>query len=224
MDSIVSNRFLFSFEGRINRLKYWYALFASLISGLFFLFVLAFAIGVIFGAGVESVELNPFDIFAIPPSFPFRASFSDAGPGWKATLISVSFYAAGTPIFVVSMWFLAATTIKRLHDRDRSGWWVVPFFIAPSLLIDIWAFPVHANAAIFFTIVAVALTICIWGLVIWGLVELLLLRGTRRPNRFGSDPLAPIDTRPGWHQQSEIEFVPHSAGPSPASHVKPGHE
>ena len=132
MGSMVSNEFLFSFEDRINRLKYWYGFFASLISGLFFLWVLAFAIGGIFGTGVESVDLNPFDIFSIPPSLPFRASFGDAGPWGKATLIPLAFYAAGTPIYVVSTWFLLATTIKRLHDRDRSGWWIVPFFIALS--------------------------------------------------------------------------------------------
>jgi uncharacterized membrane protein YhaH (DUF805 family) len=51
-------------------------------------------------------------------------------------------------------------------------------------------------------------------LCLWGFVELLCLRGTRGPNRFGPDPLAPIDTRRRWEQQSELEFVPHRAGPS----------
>jgi len=26
-----------------------------------------------------------------------------------------------------------ATLIKRLHDRDKSGWWMVPFFFIPGL-------------------------------------------------------------------------------------------
>jgi len=31
------------------------------------------------------------------------------------------FYAMGAPIFVVGMWFLTAATVKRLHDRNKSG-------------------------------------------------------------------------------------------------------
>ena len=41
---------------------------------------------------------------------------------------------------------------------------------------------------------------------------------------FGADPLAPIDTRPGWDQQSETEPVPHTASPPPVWRVKPGYE
>ena len=31
------------------------------------------------------------------------------------------------------MWVYFAISIKRLHDRDKSGWWMVPFFAAPGL-------------------------------------------------------------------------------------------
>ena len=58
----------------------------------------------------------------------------------------------------------------------------------------------------------------------WGFVELCFLKGSRKTNRFGSDPLAPRDMRPRWDQQSEIEMVPQKAGPPPVWHVKPGHE
>ena len=53
------------------------------------------------------------------------------------------------------------------------------------------------------------------------------LKGSRKTNRFGADPLTPKpkpDTRPPWDQQSEIEMVPHKAGPPPVWRVKPGHE
>ena len=51
----------------------------------------------------------------------------------------------------------------------------------------------------------------------------IFLKGTRGPNRYGADPLAPIDTRaPRWAQQDELQFVPHSAGPPAATHVKRG--
>jgi len=125
MDKLTDNQFLFSFEGRINRAKYWYALFAGLISGVVFMIALAFAISSIFGATVKFVHLHVFDVFNNPPSFPFGASFSNADPETTA-LISLIFHVAGTPIFVFSMWFLTATTIKRLHDRNRNGWWIFP--------------------------------------------------------------------------------------------------
>ena len=31
---------------------------------------------------------------------------------------------------------LLATAAKRLHDRDKSGWWLVPFFVAPGCWIN----------------------------------------------------------------------------------------
>jgi uncharacterized membrane protein YhaH (DUF805 family) len=210
-----SNEFLFSFLGRINRAKYWYASFASLISCGVFLSVLAFALGAIFGDHVKSVYLNVYDIFGDPPSLPFRASFADTG--LAPALVSLLFYALGTPIFIAGMWFFAAATIKRLHDRNRSGWWMIPFLIVPplfnrfeDLLGDSWA--------VFFLGLVVTI------LCLWGFIEMLFLRGTSGPNRFGADPLAPADTRPRWDQQSELEFMPHGAGPSPGSHVKRGHD
>ena len=65
------------------------------------------------------------------------------------------------------------------------------------------------------------------GLGLWGFIEMHGLNGSRKTNRFGADPLAPPpprDTRPPWDQHSEIEMVPHKAGPSPVWHVKPGYE
>ena len=40
-----SNAFLFSFEGRINRAKYWYAIVASSVACMVFLSIVAYAIG-----------------------------------------------------------------------------------------------------------------------------------------------------------------------------------
>jgi uncharacterized membrane protein YhaH (DUF805 family) len=116
-DSIVSNASLFSFEGRITRLQYCYALLASLISCLVCRVILAVAVAALFGANVKSVNIGIFDVFSIPPSPPFSAHFNNA-----SAAVSLSFYAMAAPVFVVSIWFLAATAIKRLHDRDRSGW------------------------------------------------------------------------------------------------------
>ena len=215
-NSWTSNEFVFSFEGRINRAKYWYALYAGMISCLVRLVVLALVLGAIFGASVKSVHLNIYDIFNDPPSFPFRVSFGSSGP---ASLASLLFDAGGTPIIVVAIRFLAASTVRRLHDRNKSGWWIVPFFIAPNLLSKVGDWLGDSYPADFLMLVMIALSL-------WGFVEMLCLRGTGGPNRFGPDPQAPVNrsprAAPNWDQPRELEFVRRGAGPSPGEHVKRG--
>ena len=210
-NSYTSNQFLFSFQGRINRARYWYAAFASSAFCGILLGVLAFALGRIFGADVRWVHLNFLDIV------PFNVTFGDAGPASTQALVSLLFYVGGAPIVVFGTWFLVATTVKRLHDRNKSGWWMVPLLIAPNVFNRLEARLPDSYAADALGTVAFALCV-------WGFIELLCLRGTRGPNRFGPDPLAPVDTRPGWDQQSELEFVPHSTGPSPGPYVMRAHE
>jgi uncharacterized membrane protein YhaH (DUF805 family) len=216
MVKLTDNAFLFGFDGRINRAKYWYAGFASLSVGLVFLSVSAAVVGFVFGTHLKSVDMTVSNIFGTPASSPIAASFAGADPQSEG-LMRLLFYVLGTPVFVLSMWILAAATIKRLHDRDRSGWWMMVLCIGPPLLdrigdrLDAW------DALGVFPLLASLLTL-------WGVVELAFLKGTRGPNRFGADPLAPVDTRPGWDQQSEIEFVPHKAGPPASPHVMRGHD
>ena len=79
-----------------------------------------------------------------------------------------------------SFFSIVAVTIKRLHDRDKPGWWV-PFVILPGLLSS------AANDLV--TSSALVLHACSGLLLLWGFVELACLRGTRGPNKFGPDPL-----------------------------------
>lgn len=69
----------------------------------------------------------------------------------------------GLGVVLLPLWFLISVytgimvQIKRYHDHDKSGWWVLTGFIP---LYNIWA-----------------------------TIELLFLRGTKGPNRYGADPL-----------------------------------
>ena len=216
------SEFLHSFEGRINRAQYCHALYAGMISCLVYLVCLvglAFALGAIFGASVKSVHLNIYDIFSDPPLFPFRVDFGGSGSAW---LVSLLFQAVATPVIVAAIRWLAATAVKRLHDRNKSGWWIVPFGIAPILLGKVGDWLGDSYPANFLLLVMIALSL-------WGFVETLFLRGTTGPNRFGPDPLpAPVNrsprTAPNWDQLRELEFVRHGAGPSLGEHVKRGHD
>lgn len=71
---------------------------------------------------------------------------------------SIPYIVIGLAYFVFSVWSGLALAVKRLHDRNKSGWFILIQFI-----------PLIGT--------------------IWYLVEVLLLKGTDGPNRFGEDPL-----------------------------------
>ena len=207
-------RYLFRFDGRINRALLWQALLiVMLLAGV--LGIIGEAINVFRGHRsaattlIFSFDFNLDELFnAVDPrSYRLLASAD------RPTLILKLF---GTPLF---LWIYLATAIKRLHDRDRSGWWIIPFFIVPGLFDQFsdllpdsyWVLPFILPASI------------LW---LWGLVEMFCRRGTTGPNRFGPDPLPDIEESSAappaksWDQQSEIEFVPPSASPPGGMHVK----
>lgn len=107
-------------------------------------------------------------------------------------LLSGTSAAAGLGLVAV-MWIALATTVKRLHDRDRSGWWWLVFLFAPSLLQGLGrAYARHDPTGA----VSAALSLAGTAVTIWALIELGFLRGTVGDNRFGPDPLAggrPVD-------------------------------
>ena len=86
-----------------------------------------------------------------------------------------------------------AVGAKRLHDRDKSAWWLLVFYILPSVLLVIGSlmffYGTGAKSAggVIGNVVFYALGL---GVLIWAIVELGFLRGTIGANRFGLDPLA----------------------------------
>ena len=85
-----------------------------------------------------------------------------------------------------------AVGIKRLHDRDKSGWWLLLFYVLPSLLFGagagLFIYGVGEEAASGMIGGSVLYVLGLAALV-WAIVELGCLRGTLGPNRFGPDPL-----------------------------------
>jgi len=83
---VTLSQLLFTFEGRIGRKAYW------------------FAVVVLFAAGLVA-SLVDRTVFASPNS-----------------IVSV---VVGVVSFVASI----AVAVKRWHDRDKSGWWVLIVFV-----------------------------------------------------------------------------------------------
>jgi uncharacterized membrane protein YhaH (DUF805 family) len=78
--------------------------------------------------------------------------------------------------------------IKRLHDRDKSGWWLLLFIGAPVVLggIQLAIDPYLEGGA-----APMLLTLASLAISVWFVVELGCLRGTVGPNQYGPDPLPP---------------------------------
>lgn len=87
------------------------------------------------------------------------------------------------PIVISSV----ALAIKRLHDRNKSGWWLLVFYLLPGVIDNIG---MYTAVQLVFHLASLALSI-------WALVELGFLRGTSGSNKYGPDPLAPKKVRPG---------------------------
>ena len=83
-----------------------------------------------------------------------------------------------TLVFSALIWISFVMAIKRLHDRDKSGWWVLLFYVAPSIFEG-----VENSTGLFIP------GLIGFGISIWGLVELGFLRGTTGQNSYGPDPL-----------------------------------
>ncbi len=90
--------------------------------------------------------------------------------------------AAPLLIFLIPfIWIGFALAVKRLHDRNKSAWWLLIFYLLPSILEGVGK--VADGVGIAFSFASI-------GLSIWALVELGFLRGTPGPNDYGPDPLA----------------------------------
>jgi uncharacterized membrane protein YhaH (DUF805 family) len=103
----------------------------------------------------------------------------------EADRLRIGLIAAAAAVFLLA---LIAVTVKRLHDRNRSGWWIVAIYGIPFLL-DSAAYAVGANYYFYFAIPATLINL-------WVLVELGFLRGSRGPNRYGDDPIGTSDLPP----------------------------
>lgn len=132
------------FSGRSRRMEFW-------SFSLFTIIVYAILGAVAVGTGAT------------------MASLADTGSNPATIITSVLFSGFG---LLFGIYWLAtivptiAVTVRRLHDRDMSGWWYLGFIVLS--LIPLIGF-----------IVSIAFLV------------ILFLPGTPGPNRFGADPKDP---------------------------------
>ena len=119
-------------------------------------------------------------------------------------------------------WINAATTAKRLHDRDRSGWWAIAVLIVNPLSYVYYGlffglyFGVDVPVVQEMLLLMFAVTLSV--LQTWIIIELFFMIGTDGLNRFGPDPTrSPPKSPVVSHAQSfgVPDFLLYRAGPAP---------
>lgn len=133
------------FSGRSRRMEYWAFALLNII-----VFALIWAIAMAFGLSLGAIQQlqaggDPGILF---------------GTGFMVLLGLGGIY--GLAVLIPSI----ALTVRRLHDRDMSGWWYLGFIVLGAIPFVGWI----ANIAF---------------------LVITLLPGTRGPNRFGEDPKDP---------------------------------
>jgi uncharacterized membrane protein YhaH (DUF805 family) len=146
-------KLLFGFGGRINRAKYWLTI---LIYGLLWV-VYAIIVAILMG-GLRADALG------------------------GATGGSIAVIALMVILVFVGLWSSLAAAIKRLHDRNKSGWWILLFGIVPGILNGVAQSMDATSIGILIALIGASIAI-------WGFVEIGCLKGTTGPNDYGPDPI-----------------------------------
>ena len=180
--------YLFGFSGRINRAKQWAVLLVSLVHVAIVSVVFAYTIG---GHAIVALVKGQTTLAALaasPQGHTFGIVFC--------------------VLYVIGFYIGLAVATKRLHDRNKSAWWLIVFIALPLVLQipTLMAMPemfahlgavVHAAQAHLppppppaqppLALIARGAATIVG---IWAFVELYILRGTVGDNRYGPDPLA----------------------------------
>lgn len=102
----------FSFQGRLRRRDFW------------LLYVLPLIVAQVVAAGLDAALGFVVLKDIVPEDGGFGVATSGMGPFMLAVL-------------VVNIWGGLAAQVKRWHDRDKSGWWVLIALV--PLIGQIWA-------------------------------------------------------------------------------------
>jgi len=90
--------------------------------------------------------------------------------------------------FLLAVPISLAIAIRRLHDRNKSAWWLLIFSVLPAGA-QLAAGSLRNSPDPPLPLVSFALALAGLATSLWALVELGFLRGTPGPNRYGEDPL-----------------------------------
>lgn len=161
-------QYLFSFKGRINRAKMWLFYFGSF-----------FVIGV---------------MMLLENWYGRAEGLGDFFGGrlmWPHTVLGYGIAALLIALTLAYLLSYVAVVLKRLHDRNKSAWWLLLFFGVPIAFFALMlTWPAATQAFLKGAAAGVIAFAVTWLTIAWYFVELFFLRGTAGDNRFGPDPIA----------------------------------
>jgi uncharacterized membrane protein YhaH (DUF805 family) len=156
---------LFSFQGRINRAKFW--LGAAVYCSLYYVLL----------GPLPSVATRLFRL-------PDQLSIWDS---WR--IIGLVGMLVAT--LVAAFWSALAIGAKRLHDRGKPGEWMLVFLLPWWIYDAVASGDIDHRTTEWPAWVATGLLVAAIVVLLWAVVELGLLPGTSGTNRYGEDPLGP---------------------------------
>jgi uncharacterized membrane protein YhaH (DUF805 family) len=152
------------FSGRSRRMEYWmFQLF------MFLVYMAMVVLMIVLGGGAIMSGGDPTAL---------------AAAGGAALIVGLLYLLFALAMFIPAL----AVSVRRLHDTDRSGWWIlaplsgyVIMFIGAAMAA---ASPDNPGIG---GVLAMVGMVAVIGLAIMLLV-FMFLEGTRGPNRYGADP------------------------------------
>jgi uncharacterized membrane protein YhaH (DUF805 family) len=156
---------LFSFKGRINRKPWWLATVAVGLAASLLTAIL------------EALARFSGETVVNPVTHEFERT------GIFGLVISI--------IALANMWIAFALSAKRLHDRGRTGWWLIwqLLILILAVILVVVAIAVRQEQGALWYALAGAAGLAAFVISVWLFVQIGFLRGTQGPNRFGPDPL-----------------------------------
>jgi uncharacterized membrane protein YhaH (DUF805 family) len=141
-------------QGRIGRKQYWIRTLLYLLGGI---------LGGLLLVVLAALNYNPPDTITV------------------RTVVRFVLLGIATVVYLVTIVTgFVSTGIRRLHDRGKSGWWLLLYYFAPSRLLKTSTSLWHGGAPI--------IPLAVGAVLIWGLIDLGVLRGEPGDNVYGPNP------------------------------------
>lgn len=162
--------FLFSAKGRISRSQFWLRWFRP------------FSLILVISAPLIAVAAG--GITALGRG-------TDQGAIILAFVLSLLVFPL---LFFLMAWSLTVVLIKRIHDRNKSGWLILAIWVPAAFQFAFAAAQGSISTAIFSphqdsSGIATSVALIQDAVFIWLFIEFGCMRGTIGPNQYGPDPI-----------------------------------